>query len=574
MAKPENPESPKSPARRRFLRGIGAAGAATIAIAATGIDWLRPREAAGEQFDPAVDFNSEVAAGLGNGRNRAVNRRNRAFQHRMRAAITEKRVPMPPHLTNGDEALYPNRIGNYSKGLPHNGLGEVDPTAYAALVKAATTGNPADFDAIPIGGTVLLIDPQAGLAFDLEGTDSHQMDIPPAPALASAERAGEAVEVYWQALLRDVPFSQYGTSPLAAAAISDLNKLSDFRGPRAGGLVTPGTLFRGFTSGDLIGPYVSQFFFPTLQYGAAEIVQQFLTYLPVSGGGTDYLTDFTSWLKVQNGEGPFGSNLLDSQRRYLRNGRDLAAWVHVDVLFEAYFNACIFLIDAGAPFNPGNPYKHSPNQTGFGTFGAPHVKTLVAEVATRALKAVWYQKWIVHRALRPEAYGGLAHLTLAGTKTYPVHADVLNSDAVQQVFNLHGTYLLPMAFPEGCPQHPSYGAGHATVAGACTTILKAFFDETWVIPNPVVASDDGLSLLPYTGSDAGEITLGGEMNKIAANVAIGRNHAGVHWRSDYAESLLLGETIAISVLRDQRDMYNENFGGFTFTKFDGTQITV
>ncbi len=33
---------------------------------------------------------------------------------------------------------------------------------------------------------------------------------------------------------------------------------------------------------------------------------------------------------------------------------------------------------------------------------------------------------------------------------------------------------LPMAFQEGSPMHPSYGAGHATVAGACVTILKAY----------------------------------------------------------------------------------------------------
>jgi hypothetical protein len=246
MAKPENPDNPKSPARRSFLRGIGAAGAATIAAATTGIDWLRPREATGAQSDFEADFDSKVAAGLGGGGNQtAVLRRDRAFHHRMQAALAEKRVPMPPHLTNGDETLYSNRIGNYSKGLPHNSLGEVVPAAYAALVKAATSGDPSDFDAIPVGGTAPLVDPQAGLAFDIEGTDSHQMEIPPAPALASAERAGEAVEVYWQALLRDLPFSQYGTSPLAAAAIADLNALSDFRGPRAGGVVTAGTLFRG-----------------------------------------------------------------------------------------------------------------------------------------------------------------------------------------------------------------------------------------------------------------------------------------------------------------------------------------
>jgi len=449
----ESPERvPESPDRRKFLRGIGAAGAAAVASATLGTDWLHPRGA--EAAQPEVAITPEVGGGASGG----VIRRDRAFALRMRAATKEKNVPIPAHPTNGDEELYPNnRIGNFSKGLPHDSFGEVDATAYAKFLKAVTTGNPADFEAIPLGGNTRLIDPQAGLAFDMEGTDSHQMTMPASPALASAQRAGEAVENYWEALLRDVPFSQYETSPLAAAAVADLNALSDFRGPKVSGAVTAGTLFRGRTAGDLIGPYVSQFFFPTLQYGAAEVVQQYQTYLPVGGGGTYYLIDMPSWLNAQNGHGPFGGNIMDSQRRYLRNGRDLSAYVHIDVLFEAYFNACIYLIDVGAPFNPGNPYLASTNQTGFGTFGAPHLKTIVAEVATRALKAVWYQKWIVHRALRPEAYGGLVHMTLAKTKSYPVHSDVLNSDAVQEVFSRNGTYFLPMAFPEGCPQHPSYG---------------------------------------------------------------------------------------------------------------------
>ncbi len=481
-------------------------------------------------------------------------------------------MPIPAHPNNGDEERYSNRIGNFSKGLPHNPIGEVDESAYAAFLKACKSGRPADFEAIPMGGSSRLIDPQAGLAYDLEGTDSHQLAIPPAPALASAWRAAEAVEDYWMALMRDVAFADYGTDPMAQAAISDLNKLTDFRGPRnSSGAVDATTLFRGFTADDLSGPYVSQFLYPTLQYGAAQVVQQFQTYLPVGSGGTDYLTAFTDWMTCQNGQGPFGPNAIDPQRRYVRSGRDLAAYVHVDVLFEAYFNACLYLIDSGAPLNPGNPYLASANQQGFGTFGAPHIKALVAEVATRALKTVWHQKWLVHRVLRPEAYGGLVHLTMAGTQSYPVHPDVLNSAAVQQDFSANGTYLLPMAFPEGCPQHPSYGQGHGTVAGACATIVKAFFDDTYVLPNPVVPSADGLSLLPYSGPD---LTLGGEMNKLAANIAIGRNHAGVHWRSDYQESLKLGEALAISILKDQRATYNEKFAGFTFTKFDGTTITV
>ena len=130
---------------------------------------------------------------------------------------------------------------------------------------------------------------------------------------------------------------------------------------------------------------------------------------------------------------------------------------------------------------------------------------------------------------------------------------------------------MPMAFPEGSPTHPAYGAGHATVAGACVTILKAWFDETHVIQNPLVPDASGTVLTPYVGDP---LTVGGELNKIASNVANGRNIAGVHWRSDATESLKLGEAIAISILKDQKNCYNEQFGGFSLTKFDGTTTTV
>ncbi|HEX9507077.1 MAG TPA: hypothetical protein VF947_01655, partial [Myxococcales bacterium] len=91
---------------------------------------------------------------------------------------------------------------------------------------------------------------------------------------------------------------------------------------------------------------------------------------------------------------------------------------------------------------------------------------------------------------------------------------------------------------------------------------------------PVESSSDGLSLIRYDGNDLDRMTVQGELNKVAANIGLGRNHAGVHWRTDDVNSLYLGEAIAISILRDQRSCYNEAFGGFTFTKFDGTTITV
>jgi hypothetical protein len=498
-------------------------------------------------------------------------RRERSFQIRLKAAIAERKVPVPAQINNGDEELYPNFIGNYSQGLPHDSIGEVDPAAYRDLLTAVKSGEPEDFAAIPLGGNTKLSGPQGGLAFDLEGTDSGQLTIPPSPALASAERAGEMVEDYWMALARDIPFDQYGSEPITAAAIVDLNKLSDFRGPKVSGKVTAATLFRGRTMGDLIGPYISQFFLQPVSFGTLSVTQKYHTY----AGGKDYLTDFTPWLEVQNGQGPFPANDTTPPITYLKNGRDLGAWVHIDFAYQAYLFAAQWLTGNKAPLNPGNPYNTIANQVGVQTFGPQYIVDLLGEVSNRALKAMWYQKWFVHRTLRPLEYGGLVHNKINGVANYPVHSDVLNSSVLGRISTkTPGSYLLPAAYPEGNPQHPSYGEGHGVIAGACVTALKAFFNENFVIPKPVVASDDGQNLVPYTGADAGQITVGGELNKLANNVALGRDIAGVHWRADAQQALLLGEAVTISILRDQRATYNEPFSGFTFTKFDGTTITV
>ncbi len=50
--------------------------------------------------------------------------------------------------------------------------------------------------------------------------------------------------------------------------------------------------------------------------------------------------------------------------------------------------------------------------------------------------------------------------------------------------------------------------------------------------------------------------------------------AGVHWRSDGIQGILLGEKVALQILNDYRQTYNESFGGFSFTKFDGTIMTI
>lgn len=191
-------------------------------------------------------------------------------------------------------------------------------------------------------------------------------------------------------------------------------------------------------------------------------------------------------------------------------------------------------------------------------------------MANRAIKAAWYQKWLVHRRLRPEELGGRIHNHMTGRADYPIHESILNSPVLDLIFNRYGTYLLPQAYPEGCPAHPAYPAGHATFVGACCTVLKAFFDESFAVPDPVMASDDGLSLLPYTGRP---LTVGGELDKLAANIAMGRDFAGIHCRAN-ATGLHLGEAVAIGVLTEMRLSYNESFRGFTLTTFDGREITV
>jgi hypothetical protein len=42
-------------------------------------------------------------------------------------------------------------------------------------------------------------------------------------------------------------------------------------------------------------------------------------------------------------------------------------------------------------------FRPSPSRTPSARGGSPHILSWVTEVATRALKAVWYQKWFVHR---------------------------------------------------------------------------------------------------------------------------------------------------------------------------------
>jgi len=576
--------NPPGASRRTFLGQVGVGGAAAVALAAIPFEPLIEGKH-GEAEAAVVQYGS-------------ARRARDSYNYRQETAQVED-INVGEQPDNGDSQRFNDFSGNYSKCLQHQYLGIPVYASYQSMLHALQTGRFSDFENILVGnpgGTnsnAALNGPQGSLAFDLEGLDSHATVVPAAPSVASAQTAAEQVELYWAALMRDVNFSDYATSSLAAQACADLNNMSYIRGSHNNEFpypVTAQNLFRGqIVAGDgpVQGPYLSQFMIQPTFYGAQPLTQQFQRFLSVGEGGADFMTDPTECLNVQNGQPPSGSLSFDSTYRYLRMGRDMAAYTHVDILYEAYFTAYMVLLGIHAPFNPGNPYIGSRTEHGFGTLGAPDAAATIGEMGTRALKAVWFHKWIVDLRNRPEEYGALVQANLTHQNPMPqaaaaLHHDALNAAVLPIIHSQYGSYLLPQAFPEGSPTHPCYPTGHGTVGGACIAAIKFFYDGSQRIrpllqaagSDVMVPSEDGLSLVPYTGSDRDSLTINGELAKLGWNISLGHGiHAGIHFRSSSYWSLLLGEQVGLSVLQDRAKGYNEPFM-IEITKFDGTTATI
>jgi hypothetical protein len=377
-----------------------------------------------------------------------------------------------------------------------------------------------------------------------------------------------------------------------------------------GAELSPGNLFRGITRGDLAGPYLSQFMLIGNQgvngldrvsevqngkvtYGGLQVDQRVRFAHP----GVDFMTTWEEWYSVQCAADVGNVELFADQinmskdaYRFIATPRDLSTYVHYDALYEAYLNACLILLGRGNAFDPGIPFQAAndrDHQQGFAHFGGPHILSLVTEVATRALKCVRFQKFNVHRRLRPEALAArLEKEDAIGIGILSDVQELLEDCGLLSLVRAHNlanngdtgeaNVLLPMAFTEGSPMHPTYGAGHATVAGACVAVLKAFFDGDQEFEDVYVSriedENTGRSRLE-TVACSERLTVEGELNKLAANISIGRDWAGVHYYSDYVESLRMGEKIAIGILQEQKMMFHEPFH-MSFTSFDGVPVSI
>lgn len=556
--RPETEQPAGGPSRRRFLGILGGVAAATAL----------PDLGAGTRPAHARTTPPRLPAGTWQPLpdEALLARRDSSLAGRTARAEHWHQVLYQAPLANDDELIYPERFASFHKCLPHDGLGHVDPAAWNAFVLACTTGLPSDFQRVPLGGSQPLRNPQAGVAFEVCGYDPGQAVCEPAPAFASAWRAAEMVECYWSQILRDVPFAEWETHPGVAQACADLDALSDYRGPREGGRVTPRTLLRGPWAGCLEGPFVSQFLLKDTFFGSVPIVMAQRTFLP----GADFMTTPQEVLDRQNGQ-PWPERIYDPVYRRIRSGRDLAAWVDADPPLQAGLNALKILLADRNRLDSANPYGNKIfNQDGFATHGPVDWFDAIGRAPMPAHKAVWFLKWRIHRTIRPELFALRLQNHIDGAFSYPIHPDVLNSAALPKVFSKQGNYLHSQAYPEGCPVHPSYPSGHSVGVGSTVTMCKAIFDESDLVVDPVEPTSDGLALQPY----GGELTVGGELNKLAWNISIGRMFGGIHWRSDFVAGHLLGEKISVGILRDCEATYREPYTGYTLNLFNGPEIKI
>lgn len=582
--------TPTVPLRRRGFLSV-AAGTFAFGTASLGLRSRAKAEPVDELVERLASGRTEYSA------TRFRELRKDALWVRIRAAKAQYDLPIAPHPTNGDEQRYPNHIGSDTRGLPHDNDGVVVEAAWQQFVKALRNQSFEQLEEVPLGGTRKFVNPIGTLAPSLEGANVTQFAIPSAPALGSAERTAEAVEQYWQSVLRDVAFADLPSHPDAQEAAAELDALPGYAGPKRDGKLTADVLFRGSVAyvdpsdpsgrkarhvvppGALEGPYIPQFLYRETPYGTQSIPA--LHRLPQVG--QDFLLAWEEWLAVQNGQAPTRTIAFDAQRRHIRTIRDLNEYAHGGS--PLFWGAALQLAAGaggtatapagiGAPVSPTNPYRTSKTQASAnGTFGLGYLQALLNVGGSRAVRAAYWSKFFVHRSVRPEAFGGLVHNRAArGFKDYPIPDDLLESEGLSRAVAKFGTHLIAHAYPEGAPLHGSYPAGSAATAGVSATLLKAYFDESYVIPNPVtVDPNDPTKLVPYSGPP---LTVGGEINKLAIAYTFGRVLSGIHWRSDAAAGLALGEQVAISILRDERLTIREPFAGFTLTKFDGTKITI
>ena len=491
----------------------------------------------------------------------------------------------------------------FSKTLPHDDVtGFVKKIDADALLLTVKDGSASNRNLVPQhpSNNRQLVSVNDGFSHTLMAGDPRSKTITKKYLQTSSKsNMFEMMEVYENALLRDTTFADIdaGTDAGVVRALATLNSYgAAITGPMADGTITGKTLFRGLGVDETVGPYISQFLYKGYNYGNIPVVQK---YEPESDAANSVAKQ--GWLDIQNGI--TGSTPAKTTAKFCNTPRVLGAKVHNDPLYQFYYAAALIAFQNG--IKPDGWQTPDSRFEAFATTGPPDILASVAAVAGIALRSAFNVKWAHAMKIRPEVlaqridsidrgeYDSLDFPNLSALKTNielgratltAVSADNMALDANALV---DGKFL-KLQFTEGSPVHPAWPAGHAVVAGASTTVLKAMVKThdsagarvKWIsgARTELVHSIDGDALVAYDGADKMDCTVIGELNKLASNVAIGRDFAGVHYRCDGDCGVALGEEIAIDYLVDKASEYFESrvgiFNGWTLEKFDGTTIRI
>lgn len=331
---------------------------------------------------------------------------------------------------------------------------------------------------------------------------------------------GAMLNVYWMALLRDVPFNSYDTEDLALEAKAELARFHGVEGFELGEYsFAPGRW--QYDEAANTGSYVSQFLLddPDIPYDGHHAVQVF---------NRDIGKTTQEVAAIQSGDSYPAQRKVGKHLPVAQSGRTLAMSVRNDWPAMHWINAYIAGLSLGLPINPewesGN--GHATWQRG----GPPHITALITDAMHKGMDSGFPMKWNFCR-LRPISLAARLNDQLVNDNNWGFEDDLINSQAVRLTRQRQGNALLSQAYEN--PPHPAYPAGHATCAGAGATILRSVFKDG-PYPTP-------------TGRRYG-LTIHGELIKLATNECAGRMWAGIHYDSDNWLGLPTGEDAARELL--------------------------
>lgn len=552
------------------------------------------------------------------------------FNDCLRKNLATTDTSMPIYWQNNNDINdIPDYRGVFTKGLQHDGAGNVIPASMQLLLDAIN-GNKDSMQNLPLPALgpgeayFPFVDPNAIYDSELFGRHASSYHIPLAPKYLSDETAGEMVEAYCASLMRDIKFSDYASSPTVLNCCGYLNALNVFKGPRVGGVVTPSTILQMSLrpNGDILpGPRYSQFLYydvpvqaiggngvqPVVAPGAIPGFRGLPQTNWYSTPGEDFNWQpnanlaLTSAIKIQSGivtEFRTPAN-TSAPLRYRQTARDLATNQDLDARQFFSFGQYAWMLGiAGAikqseapnspPFtNPSNPFDNGyiRPRISLANYGFSDILHVIGRSIRQSQLASQYHKWSQMR-IRAEEIAIEVHKAKTGVapSTY-TNTQLLNSGVLADIFAKQGTYFMSQTDNIGCVQEPTYPSGYTLIATISTTVAKALISptDTMLAYEP---SADGQTLVPVMdGPTHVRLNMCDELDKFAYNSASDRLFQGIHFRSDVEVSLRLGEEIAINYLQEHADRYANSLPSYSWTggtqkkgfllrKFDGTLLEI